>query len=137
MVTLTALQSQTCCASVAGAPITNDNPAAPGELITIYATGLGVVGPVDAKNAAATGAIYPLNGPANTPDVPVDDAQVGGRTASVLFSGLKPGLIGVYEIKLLLDSGLTTDYATQMFIAQDIFTSNIVTIPIVNPNPPQ
>ncbi len=137
LVTLTALQTQTCCASIAGAPITNDNPAAPGELITIYATGLGVVGPDAAKNVAATGVKYPLDGPPNTPNAPVDDAQVGGRTASVLFSGLKPGMIGVHEVKLLLDSGLTTDYKTQMFIAQDIFTSNIVTIPIVNPNPPQ
>ena len=133
LVTLTALQATTCCASIAGAPITNDNPAAPGELITIYATGLGVVGPDAAKNVAATGSAYPLNGPPNTPNAPVDDAQVGGFTAAVLFSGLKPGLIGVNEVKLQLDSGLATDYQTQMFIAQDIFTSNIVTIPVVNP----
>jgi len=137
LVTLTALETETCCASVAGAPITNDNPAAPGELITIYATGLGVVGPDDAKNVAATGNIYPLDGPPNTPDAPVDDAQVGGITATVLFSGLKPGMIGVYEVKMQLGSGLATDYQTQMFIAQDIFTSNIATIPVVSPAAPQ
>jgi uncharacterized protein (TIGR03437 family) len=137
LVTLTALETATCCASIAGAPITNDNPATPGELITIYATGLGVIGPDAAKNVAATGSVYPLSGPPNTPNAPVDDAQVGGRTATVLFSGLKPGLIGVYEVKMQLDSGVGTDYNTQMFIAQDIFTSNIVTIPVVAPVAPQ
>jgi len=30
-----------------------------------------------------------------------------------------------------LDPGLTTNLETQMYIAQDVFTSNIVTIPIV------
>lgn len=131
VVTLTALQSQTCCASVAGSPITLDNPAFPGELITIYATGLGVVAPDDAKNSASTGAVYPLNGPPSTPNTPVDNAQVGGKTANVLFAGLKPGMIGLYEVQMQLDPGLTTNLQTQMYIAQDVFTSNIVTIPIV------
>src|SRR5205823_1981706 len=127
----TALQTQTCCASIAGAPVTIDNPAAPGELITIYATGLGVVAPDDAKNSASTGAKYPVGGPASTPNSPVDNAQVGGKTANVLFAGLKPGMIGVYEVQMQLDPGLTTNLQTQMFIAQDVFTSNIVTIPVV------
>jgi hypothetical protein len=32
-----------------------------------------------------------------------------------------------------LDPGLGTNLQTQMFIAQDVFTSNIVTIPVVSP----
>ncbi|MBV9084136.1 MAG: hypothetical protein JOZ62_15780, partial [Acidobacteriaceae bacterium] len=39
---LTALQSSTCCANAAGSPITLDNPAVPGEVISIYATGVGL-----------------------------------------------------------------------------------------------
>src|SRR5262249_40019606 len=42
-VILTALNSQLCCANVAGAPITNDNPAVAGETIYMFATGLGLV----------------------------------------------------------------------------------------------
>jgi Mu-like prophage tail sheath protein gpL len=38
---LTPLSTALCCASTAGAPITVDNPAVPGETIIIYATGLG------------------------------------------------------------------------------------------------
>jgi uncharacterized protein (TIGR03437 family) len=136
LVTLTALQSQTCCASVAGSPITPDNPAAPGELITIYATGLGVVAD-PAKDSASTGAKYPLDAPQSTPISPVDNAQVGGKTANVLFAGLQPGMIGLYAVQMQLDPGLATNLQTQMYIAQDVFTSNIVTIPIVAPTPPQ
>jgi hypothetical protein len=133
-VALTALQPETCCASVAGTQVTQDNPAVPGELITIYATGLGVL--LDpAKESATTGAVY--TGPVpNQPGAPVDNAQVGGKTANVLFSGYEPGMIGVYKVVLQLDPGLSTNPQTQMYIAQSVFTSNIVTIPIVAPTPP-
>ncbi len=135
-ITVTALQIQTGGASVAGAPVTMDNPAVPGELITIYATGLGVIGPAGAQNYENDGAPYPIDGPPNAPTAPVDNAQIGGKTASVLFSGLKQGLIGVYEVQLLLDVGLPTNLQTQMFIAQNVFTSNICTIPVVAATPP-
>ena len=129
---LTALQGSTCCASSAGAPITLANPAVPGEVISIYATGIGLIGPDDASALAQTGRIY--TGPvANSPSQPVDDAQVGGSTANVLNAGLKPGLLGVYEVQLQLSTGLPDNDQTQLFIAQNVFTSNIVTIPIRSP----
>jgi uncharacterized protein (TIGR03437 family) len=126
--------NQTCCASAAGARVTLDSPAVPGELITIYATGLGnVLGP-DGVSVGVTGQIY--NGPVfNTLTAPVDNAQVGGRSANVLFSGLVPGTLGVYQVVLQLDPATPTNTIAQMFIAQGVFTSNIVTIPIVSPNP--
>ena len=36
---LTATNSALCCANVANAPVTQDNPAVPGETIIVYATG--------------------------------------------------------------------------------------------------
>jgi uncharacterized protein (TIGR03437 family) len=132
----TALNSQTCCASVAGARVTLDNPAIPGEVITIYATGLGLTLGPDGSPLGVTGQVF--NGPAfNTPASPVDNAQVGGRTANVLNAGLQPGTLGIYRIDLQLSDQLPTNPNTQMFIAQVVFTSNIVTIPIVAPTPPQ
>ncbi len=133
-IALTALQSQTCCSSVAGALVTADNPAVPGEVITVYATGLGVVQPDDAKNTASDGVPYPMDGPPNSAAAPVDNAQVGASTANVLNSGLQPGLVGVYAVQLQLDQSLTTNALTQMYIAQDVFTSNITTIPVVAPS---
>jgi uncharacterized protein (TIGR03437 family) len=110
------------------------NPATPGETIVIYATGLGLVGPDEALQAAVTGTKY--NGPAfNNVNSPVD-AIAGGKTANVFFAGLKPGTVGVYELQLQLNSDIPTDPQTQLTIAQEIYVSNIVTFPVVNPTPP-
>ncbi len=53
----------------------------------------------------------------------------------MLLATLKTGEVGVYEVHLELNSGLPTDPLSQLTIAQDIYVSNIVTIPVVNPNP--
>jgi uncharacterized protein (TIGR03437 family) len=131
-VTMTATNSTLCCANVAGAPITTDNPAVAGETIYIYATGLGLVGPNQAKNATADGTVY--NGPAyNDPNAAVN-ALAGGVTANVVSAGLMPGAIGIYQVVLELGSVPSNNY-TQLTISQEIYTSNIVTIPVYNANP--
>jgi hypothetical protein len=43
------------------------------------------------------------------------------------------GAVGVFEVQLELNSGLTTDPQTQLTIAQNIFVSNIVTFPVKAP----
>ncbi|HOQ46211.1 MAG TPA: hypothetical protein PK157_12900 [Bryobacteraceae bacterium] len=124
--------SRLCCANVEGALITEDNPAVPGENIIIYATGLGMVHPDEAKFATYTG--YTYKGPfSNAPDEFVS-AMVGGKTANVLAAGMKPGTVGIYEVHLELNSDLPTNPLTQLTIAQDIYVSNIATIPLWNPN---
>jgi len=60
---------------------------------------------------------------------------VGGLTANVLFSGLKPGYVGLYELDLELNTSLPTDPQTTLTISQLYQVSNIVTIPVVNPAP--
>jgi uncharacterized protein (TIGR03437 family) len=136
LVIVTALNPATCCASVAGARVTSNNPVVAGETITIYAAGLGPVFGPDGSNVGITGQIY--SGPVfNTPNTPVDNAQVGGLTANVINAGLLTGMLGVYKIDLQVSNQLPTNPNTQMFIAQNVFTSNIVTIPIVAPVPPQ
>ncbi|HEY6391049.1 MAG TPA: hypothetical protein VIX89_07220, partial [Bryobacteraceae bacterium] len=133
-VIITALNAQTCCASVAGTRVTPDNPAAPGEVISIFATGIGLVNAGDGSSVGVTGQIF--LGPAfNTPGVPVDNAQVGGLTANVLNAGLAPGTVGTYQIDLQISDQLKTNPNTQLYIAQSVFTSNIVTIPVVAPTP--
>jgi hypothetical protein len=130
-VLLTPLTTTLCCASEEGSRITEDNPAVPGETIVVYATGLGLVQPDEAKFSTVTGSKY--FGPAlNAPNAPVD-AIAGGKTANVLYAGMKPGTVGVYELVLLLNSDIPTNPQTQMTIAQDIYVSNIVTFPVVNP----
>jgi len=136
LVIITVLANQsTCCSSAAGTPITPDNPAVPGEVITIFAAGIGLVNGPSGNPVQVTGQIY--NGPTfNTPVTPVDNAQVGGLSANVIFAGLEPGYMGVYRLLVQLDPSTPTDANSQMFIAQSVFTSNIVLLPIVAPQPP-
>jgi hypothetical protein len=130
-VIVTAFSPALCCASVEGAPITEDNPARPGEVIKIYATGLGIVQPDEAKFSVVTGQKY--GGPVeNQPNSPID-AIAGGKTANVLFAGLKQGTVGMYELIVMLNSDMPTNPLTQMTIAQETFISNIVTFPVLNP----
>ncbi len=114
--------------------MTEANPAVPGETINIYATGLGLIKSDDGTAAGETGNNY--NGPiVNEPNSPVD-SLAGGKTANVLGAGLKRGSVGIYEVQLQLNSDLPTNSQTQLTIAQDIYISNIVTIPVFNPKPP-
>lgn len=134
-VILTPLTPALCCANQEGTPITEENPALPGETIIIYATGLGFVQPDEAKGVLATG--FKFRGPEwNTPNAAID-AIAGGKTANVLFAGLKPGEVGMYELRLQLNADIPTNPQTQLTIAQDVYVSNIVTFPVVNPKPPE
>jgi uncharacterized protein (TIGR03437 family) len=137
-ITITSLGTQaTCCANVAGSPITVDNPVVPGEVIYLYATGIGPTTlPDGITPVSVTGQVY--SGPLlNVPVTNVDNAQIGGTTANVISAGLDVGnLPGVYKVVLQVDSSLPTNFLTQMYIAQNVFTSNIVTIPVVAQIPP-
>jgi uncharacterized protein (TIGR03437 family) len=123
-----------CCANIAGSPLTPDNPAVPGETILVYATGLGL--PVlDDNNRGFinTGAQYPQGAPTTVP-VNFVSSLAGGKTANVLSASLKAGSApGTYEVVLQLNSDMPTDPLTNLYIAQDIYISNIVTFPLVNP----
>ncbi|HET8548947.1 MAG TPA: IPT/TIG domain-containing protein [Bryobacteraceae bacterium] len=123
-----------CCAATGGGLITEEQPARPGEPIIVYATGLGFVGPPEALDTVVAGS--PYRGPVDNVVNERIDSLAGGKTANVLYAGLKPGTIGIYEVVLQLNPDLPTNPRTQLTIAQDILVSNIVTIPVVNPNPP-
>ena len=130
--TMTALDSQTCCGNVGGAPITQTNPALPGEIIEILATGLGVPVLSDLVTPfIQTGVKYPANGPITSPQESVS-AFVGGSTADVLQATLLPGSVGIFEVLLHTNSGLASNPFAALTIAQDLFVSNQVTVPVIN-----
>ena len=120
---LTATNTVTCCANIAGAPITPDNPATAGETIIVYGTGLGL----NANNNAFSGTQYA--GPTTSLLVPLS-AQSGGATVNVISDDYKIGMVGINEIALELPSTLTVNAQTQLTISQSFATSNIVTIPV-------
>ncbi|HVX66538.1 MAG TPA: hypothetical protein VHA11_08045, partial [Bryobacteraceae bacterium] len=131
-VVLSANSATLCCANVAGAPVTKDNPAIPGETISIFATGLGMVND-PAKFRVHTGLPYPNDAPEiNNPDESVS-AMAGGKTANVLSAAMQRGSIAIYKVDLELNTSLTTDDQTQAHIAQDVYVSNVVTFAVKAP----
>lgn len=83
--------------------VTEQNPAVPGEYVILFLTGLGGVTP-----AAATGAAGGDNagyGPVNYCLVGVT-ATVGGEDAPVVFAGLAPQFVGLYQMNLQMPTGL-------------------------------
>jgi uncharacterized protein (TIGR03437 family) len=115
-----------CCPNTG--PVNGNSPAIPGEMITIYATGLGLL--TTPNSGYETGRRY--DGPVAQP-VNFVSSLAGGKTANVLKATPMPGSVGVWEVQLQLDSGLTTDKDTQLTIAQDIYVSNVVRVPVKAP----
>jgi uncharacterized protein (TIGR03437 family) len=122
---LTPSGSALCCDNTG--LVTASSPAIPGEVITIYATGLGLV---EDMSKFAAGRRYDGN-----PTQPLEfvSSLAGGKTANVLLASPLVGSVGVFEVQLELNSGLTTDPQTQLTIAQNIYVSNIVTFPVKAP----
>jgi uncharacterized protein (TIGR03437 family) len=129
-VVMTAIGTNLCCANVAGSLVTPQNPALPGEVVYVYATGIGVPVVSDAtKDLIQTGIQYPPGSP-NTVPVNFVSSLAGGSTADVLSASLLPGTVGIFQVLLHLNSSLPTNADTTLTIAQDIYVSNVVTFPI-------
>ncbi len=71
--------------------VTPENPAKPGEPLTIYLVGMGATDPAVASGVASPG--DPLAYAKVKPAVTVD-----GQTAELIFWGLTPGGVGLYQI---------------------------------------
>jgi hypothetical protein len=128
-VIMSAFNSALCCANQAGAVVTEENPAIPGETIVVLAGGLGLVSPQEARDAMTTG--QPYYGPALNDATEFVSALIGGKTANVLFAGLRVGAVGIYEVHLELNPDLPTNPKTEATIAQSFEVSNIFTLPVI------
>ena len=79
--------------------ITAQNPVSASDVIIIYCAGLGDVTPDVATGEEST--LVPLITTAAVPTV-----TVGGRPATVTFSGLTPGLASLYQINATVPAGV-------------------------------
>jgi uncharacterized protein (TIGR03437 family) len=84
--------------------VTPADPAQPGEVIHLYMSGLGPVVPVQADNTPASVPPPVLAGPLN--------CAFGTTSARVLFAGLAPGMIGVYQVDLEIPNAVSTPVLT-------------------------
>src|SRR5260370_34801600 len=72
----------------------------PGDVVTIYATGLGpVVGSIPTGQSAPFDQLFPIQGQLTCTFNPY------GAPAETLFAGLAPGFLGIYQINFRLPSG--------------------------------
>ncbi|HSH17367.1 MAG TPA: IPT/TIG domain-containing protein, partial [Verrucomicrobiae bacterium] len=71
--------------------VTPQNPAAPGETVIMYLTGMGALNP-----PVADGAPGPSNPLSETTD-PEIGVSFGGESGTILFSGAAPFFVGLYQ----------------------------------------
>lgn len=79
--------------------ITAKDPATRGSVVALYANGLGAV-----NNPPASGEAASLTSLSSTIATPV--VTIGGQNAPVLFSGLTPGLPGLYQINVTIPANI-------------------------------
>jgi len=95
--------------------VTSTNPVHRGDTLSIYLTGLGAVNPPVADGVAAPS--NPLSQTLVTPDV-----QIGGANASVQFSGLVPGYVGLYLINVNIPFSAPLGLSVPLTITQGTTT---------------
>jgi acid phosphatase type 7 len=101
-----------------GTPVSEEAPASPGELVMLYATGLG---PLREDVPAGT-----------APETPVPTAAhvevlVSGEDAAVIFAGLAPGLVGPYKVMFRVPEAAAAGQHTA-FVSVAGFRSNVTTL---------
>jgi uncharacterized protein (TIGR03437 family) len=134
-VTPTAYTDSTCCSVLPDKPIEPGNPAVPGELIQVSAAGLGSVADL-AGNVQSITAGQPYTGAQTNTATNSVSATMGGSTAQVISAGLEQGSYGIYNVQMIVPSSLSANSATQLYIAQNAFISNTVTVPVGPPGTP-
>jgi uncharacterized protein (TIGR03437 family) len=105
-----------------GALVSAGAPAAPGETVSVYLTGLGwVQGGVQEGQAAP---VFPL---ART--VATVEAMLAGRALATAYSGLAPGFAGLYQVNVKIPEDATSgSYALR--VVADGVSSDPVPLPV-------
>ena len=90
-------------------PGLNAAPARPGDVLVIFATGLGPVTPEVRTGEAASA--DPLNRSVDTPFVNFSQSPFG-LVGTPFFTGMTPGFVGLFQINVTLPDFLTTNPRT-------------------------
>jgi uncharacterized protein (TIGR03437 family) len=78
------------------------------------------------NNRPLTGEPSPVNPLAETTTIPV--VLVGGVPATVVFSGLAPGAVGLYQVNVIVPSNMRADNSVPVALTIGGVTSNVVGI---------
>jgi uncharacterized protein (TIGR03437 family) len=102
-------------------------PALPGEFLEIFCTGLGPI----RGEGPATGEAAPVGVNARTAAQP--HVMIGGVPAILNFSGLAPGLVGIYQLNVQVPANTPIGDAVELSIDVGGASSNKVTVAIGAP----
>ena len=89
------------------------NPVARGDYLQIYLTGLGQMTPA-LQTGQAGSSTPPLVTTLNTPTV-----FIGNQNATVTFSGVAPGFVGLYQINAQVPAGVTPGNPVPLIVIQN------------------
>jgi uncharacterized protein (TIGR03437 family) len=98
------------------------NPAKPNEPLTIYLAGMGATTQTVASGTASPGSPFAFT--IMAPEVTVD-----GQAAELLFSGLTPSGVGLYQINFRVPAGARTG-TLDVVITQNGVAANVTTLPV-------
>lgn len=118
------LASSDVIAAASGSiPGRTSQPVARGEIVSIFCTGLGAVDPAVEAGQPAGGS--PASVTVMTPVV-----LVGGVPADVLFSGLAPNFVGLYQVNIRIPETALAGDAVSLQIQIGGQSSNIATLAV-------
>jgi uncharacterized protein (TIGR03437 family) len=98
------------------------NPAKHNDVVQIYVNGLGPV-----ENQPASGDASPSQPLATTRVIP--EVTIGGQRAEVLFSGLSPAIVGLYQVNARVPAGAASGLQPLVVTANGIVSKSAM-IPI-------
>ena len=104
------------------------HPVAPGALATLFLTGAGVVSPLPLDGSS--GSYDPLSETPGTPEV-----TFGGVPGTVLFSGLAPCCVGLWQINVTVPAGAPAGNSIPLQVTLGGAAGNTATIAIYPPGP--
>jgi uncharacterized protein (TIGR03437 family) len=105
-----------------GALVSAGAPAAPGEVVSVYLTGLGwVQGGVQEGQAAP---VFPL---ART--VATVEAMLAGRALATAYAGLAPGFAGLYQVNVKIPEDIAPGSYPLRIVAEAV-ASDPVSLPV-------
>ncbi len=121
-----------CTVSMAPAASSCAQSAAPGDLLSVYTTGLGLATPNgDPKGTPlATGAIPPPDGSVLYDTVATPTVQIGGVAVKLIYSGLTPGDAGLYQLVLQVPTGVPEGDAVPLTVSMPGSITGMATLAI-------
>ena len=102
--------------------VTRQNPARPGDVITLYGVGFGPVTPLP-----ATGAPAGSSPPSAMNPSPI--ISINAHNATVLVAGLSPGSVGLYQFNIVVPGGLGIGDLPALISASGQI-SNVFSLPV-------